>query len=147
MPERATLPLGRGQTPRGLGDNPGLPGGARHGRRARGQRRWESSLLGPSALTGLVGTFVALLGLSWFKLTIESFPGAARFGAVILLGMLVVAAFGGSLAPTIPFGQAIVGLHGQPGTLSVQLGFVYGMLRAALCAASSLYLGVTRGSW
>lgn len=90
---------------------------------------------------------LTLLGIAWSKLVLELTPRAARFGAVIVLVALAAAAFGGVIAPVIPFAQAIVGLHGQPGTLSVALGIEYGMSWAALCACLSLYLGATRSSW
>ena len=58
----------------------------------------------------------------------------------ITLLLLVLAGFGGALAPYVPFAQWIFALHNLPGTLSVGVGILYVSIWTALSGITVLWV-------
>lgn len=82
---------------------------------------------------------MGLISMGWFEMALVLLTGAWWPSLSVTFLLLVLAAFGGGLAPYMPFAQWIAALHNVPGTLGFGGGFLYLTLWAVLSAGTVLY--------
>ena len=68
---------------------------------------------------------LGLIGIGWTLMALALLFGGLWLGVSVIFLLLVLAAFGDSVAPFVPFAQSIVGMHDVPGTLNVAGGALY----------------------
>ena len=106
---------------------------------------WRSGPLVTSGTAWDVGLWaVGLVSIAWFEMAVSMVASALWLSVSLTTLLLVLAAFGGPLAPYVPFSQWIAELHNLPGTLSVSAGVLYLALWASLSGATVVWVAHLR---
>lgn len=92
----------------------------------------------------LVMACIMFISIGWTKVWIQT-TRYRKFASLAVLLLLADAAFGGRLAPAIPFAQAIYGLHDLPGTMTRLLGGAYLCGSAVLTGGMAIWQSTRHG--